>query len=177
MIDSIQTMHLREILQGEVRRALFEAPSVDDARVDVAGIAVVVADRVTKKLASSQGSAARQPAQSAVSLAVLEAARVGMSDPSCWQHDERDPRSVAIMGSDVDSTFSSCDARGLVATIRASGPLIAFARAMLEWDAAQVAIDGLPVDADPRSEESMLAGSAVIAAYDRVRGAMGAVRL
>lgn len=66
-----------------------------------------------------------------ISLGELEAARVGMSKPDHWRHNEANYRCIEVNGNDDIWVDNSCDARGLVATIKAADVLIEIAKAAL----------------------------------------------
>lgn len=72
-----------------------------------------------------------------ISLTALKSARTGMTESENWIHDEGDYRSVEIIGQDFGMRMdNSCDARGVVATVRAAPVLIEVVEAALAWGAA-----------------------------------------
>lgn len=70
-----------------------------------------------------------------VKLSELVAARSGMSDPDHYIHrEDASYRSFDIIGQDVSAYMdNSCDARGIVATVKAADVLIEIAQAALAW--------------------------------------------
>ena len=69
-----------------------------------------------------------------LSIAELESKRTGMSEPDRFVHDERTYRQFDIIGNDTSCwTDNSCDARGIVATVKAAPTLIAVAKAAMAW--------------------------------------------
>lgn len=68
-----------------------------------------------------------------ISISELEAARVGMSKPEHWHHNETNYRCIEVNGNDDIWVDDSCDARGLVATIKAADVLIEIAKAAMVW--------------------------------------------
>lgn len=111
-----------------------------------------------------------------ISITKLENKRRGMSKPEDWLHDEATYRYFSIIGQDIDVYMdNSCDARGLVATIKAAPVLIEIAKALLDFEGIEQEIDAEP-DLIPMSARSIELGSKSIEAWKRVDELLKVIR-
>ena len=111
-----------------------------------------------------------------INISELENKRRGMTKPENWLHDESTYRYFNIIGQDVDAYMdNSCDARGLVATIRAAPVLIEIAKALLDFEDIEKEIDR-ESPLIPMSARSIELGGKSIEAWKRVAELMKAIK-
>jgi hypothetical protein len=113
-----------------------------------------------------------------ISIAALELARRGMTLPESYSHDETNSGAIEISGEHTVWVDSGCDARGIVATVKAAPALIALAKALHEWSALYRSIEREDPDGkmDPMLPRATELGGALADAWTKVELALAEVQ-